>query len=366
MGVVLFDSFGESVKVGLFGARADSRGLAHQTAAFANHLHPDRVFGIDMTADNLSPYPTDWSPYTDFAREGDFTWAPLSNIDEDVARKWLRGLDVVFGAETFYRPEFVDWARAEGVRTILQVNPEFAPWWNTALRHPPPTKPDVLIAPTTWLLSKMPGVIHLPCPVDRQRFPFRLRTEANHFVHTAGHPAMGDRAGTRTVLATLARMPQTRLTIRAQQPLGLTTPHMKRSNVTIQETSFPDSRDLYADADVIILPRRYGGQHLGVNEALSSGCPVVMLHREPERHWGGVLTIQARARAKMRTQFGMIERYDTSAILVAETMKKLIAAPKLVEELSRRADEYAESISWDTLLPRYRVLFDEVAAGVLT
>lgn len=343
------------MKLGVMGARADSRGLARQTQSFAKWLQPSRVFGVDMTADNLSPYPCDWSPYLDGG--ADLTVMPNSQITEELARSWMRGLDVVLGAECFYRNEFVEWARDEGVRTVLQINPEFSAFH--APKNPDPS-PDVLLNPTTWLMDRLPGAYHLPCPVDRQEFPFRLRTEARHFVHVAGHRAMADRAGTQLVYGMLARKHVGDVTIRSQTNIARSNRHR---NAVVEDQGVADPRYLYHDADVVLLLRRYGGQSLAMNEALSSGCPVIILDREPENTWGGVFPIPCRTKSQMRTKGGMVPVFDGGSQHLIMAMKKLYDTPDTVETLSREADAYAETISWDRLLPVYEEFLRCVVKG---
>lgn len=334
------------MKIGLFGARADSRGLAYQTQAFAKWLKPYRIYGIDMTADSLSPYPCDWTPYYDCL---DFRINRFSQLRDEDILDWLEGLDVVIGAETFYHDFFVDLARKQGVKTVLQVNPEFVGWWDPRGAHLP--RPDVILAPTTWRIDDMPGAIHLPFPVDRELFPFRLRTQANHFVHIAGHRAAADRAGTRSIVSHLPRLRDYKVTIRTQSSLGFDGPALRKAN--LEQVNFEDPRDLYEDADVILLPRRYGGNCLVANEALSCGCPVVMLNREPEKTWGGVVTVHARRRGVFRTKCGQIPLDEAAAGSLSIMVAKLAESPQLVEKLSNEADAYAESISWDRLLGKY-------------
>lgn len=335
------------MRMGLFGARADMRGLAYQTAAFAKHLDFDRVYGIDMTADDLSPYPCDWRLYESLMC--DLAINRHSRLQEKDVRRWLRGLDVVLGAETFYRDEFPIWAKEEGVRTVLQVNPEFAGWWDRRGEHLP--RPDVILAPTVWRMKEMPGAIHLPFPVDREVFPFRLRTEASRFVHIAGHRAAADRAGTRTLLSGLPRLRGKDIVIRSQSPLGFSGPALRYAK--LEQVNVSDPVNLYQDADVVLLPRRYGGNCLVANEALSSGCPVIMLDREPENTWGGVLTLGCKTRGQIRTKAGPVPIYEAKSGALGEAVLRLEGCPDLVREYSEQADIYADSISWDVLLPRY-------------
>lgn len=336
------------MKIGIMGARADSRGLAYQTEAFAKWLVPDRVYGIDMTVDKLSPYATDWSGFIERSGTHDLTVSPFSRLNEKDIRSWLRGLDVVIGAETFYAHDFCNWARQEGVRTILQINPEFAAWWQNGCTDP---KPDVFITPTTWLLDKMPGAIHLPFPVDREVFPFRLREQAKHFVHIAGHQAMSDRAGTRTLFAVFSRHRDTHFTIRSQSRFPWSSTILRQVN--IEQSADLDPPQLYADADVILLPRRYGGQSMVANEALSSGCPVIMIDRAPENTWPGVITVRGVKKRQLRTKGGVFDVWEGSHTDISTKITQLSKDPDSVVRFSRLADSYAESISWDRLLPDY-------------
>lgn len=349
------------MNIGYWGGRSDSRGLARQAEGFANHLPLTRIMGIDMYAENLTPYPNDWER---LSRHADLSVTKRCDITEELAKDWLRGLDVVLGAETFYSDPFCDWARECGVRTCLQINPEYQIWHLPPSRHIiHPSRPDILIAPTTWLLDQMPGVIHLPFPVDRIEFPFRARTRADHFVHTAGHRASHDRAGTRLVLATIRRLPRDiNLTIRSQSEIGVSARSIRNPNVKVEIANLPDPLSLYMDADVVVLPRRYGGQHIGINEALSCGIPVITLNRPPENEWGGIVTIPARSRKFIRTHFGNLEWWDGNANMLADTMKRLHDDPAEVERLSYAANEYARGISWDALYPRYMDLFADTCA----
>lgn len=329
------------MKIGYWGARGDMRGLAYQSQGFVKHIPFDRVMCIDMTADDLSPYPCDFTPFANWNHN--LTFTRNSEITEETARAWLRGLDVVLGAETFYRDEFVLWARSEGVRTVLQINPEFTSYYQRGNNDP---VPDVLVNPSVWRQRHLPNVIHLPFPVDRELFPYVPRTKGEHFVHVAGHGAAADRAGTRAILGSYRRLMGTRFTIRTQSPIGFFTQFPI-------EGPFDDPRDLFRDADVLVQPRRYGGQSLVANEALSCGIPIIVLNREPDSQWGGVYPVTCRVRGHLRTKAGLIPVHDPNHGTVADAVKRLAASPDSVAELSARANDYAESISWNRLLPKY-------------
>jgi hypothetical protein len=321
------------MRLGIFGARGDSRGLHYQTQGFAKWLAPDRVFGVDLTADGGSPYPCDWSAY-----EGtDLQVQRHSALTQGHIAAFLTGLDVVLGAETFYHDAFLSIARHLGVRTVLQVNPEFVP----AGRR---ERPDLCLNPSTWRSSYLPWAVHLPFPVDREVFAFRRRTVARHFVHVAGHAAIADRAGTNSVVTACEGMHD--VTIRTQSPLQVQT------DVPVQ-TGFDDPRGLYADADVVVIPRRFGGQSLVANEALSSGCPLVVIDRTPDRDWGGTYPVAGRVATTLATPAGRIDVHDADVQALRRAIDTLREDPSLVCALSEEADAYAQAISWDSLLPRY-------------
>lgn len=340
------------MKLGVFGARADNRGLAAQSLDYVRHLPVTRAYGVDMQ--ELSPYPNDWRPYESLPI--DLTINRIKDIDEASVRRWAKGLDVVLAAETFYRDEAPDWFRDINVRTVQHANREFCPWTSDPPdrynRNPPPC-PDVIALPTPWLIDSVPGAVHLPMGVDRIQFPFNLRTSANRFVHVAGHRAASDRAGTRLVLAATSRNNSPELIIRSQSELGIP----PRGPVTVEIANVSDRRELINDADVLVLPRRYGGNSLIHNEALSSGIPVISLDRSPENTWGGVLTVPARDRQKLRTKGGLISVSDAHPTHLLSAMVQLAADPIAVERLSYDANEYARTISWDRLEGRYMDLF---------
>lgn len=326
------------MRLGLFGARGDKRGLATLTADFARNMAPDKILGIEVPG---SPYPNDWSGFEDIEV------VPMSELSGSLITEWLSDVDAVYFAETGYHEETfnIAWNMA---RTFLHAMPEFYPWDR-------PT--DVVANPTTWLLDRMPGSIHFPCPIDTVRFPFTLREEARVFLHVVGHPAMKDRNGTRIVLDALPYLDESvEIVIRSRQELrGPQKP--SRAKVRVEIGDFPDNADLYAGADVLILPRRYGGLSLPMQEAASLGMPVVTLDREPERGFiHDEMRIPATHHRTIRTQGGPIDVSAGKCDQLAGKMLELARNPALVAEMSKRMRDWAESISWEVLRPQFREL----------
>ena len=141
-------------RIGLI-ARADNSGLGVQTAEFARHMQPNKTLVIDVShlqnaTDhcNKATYLDRYSAATVYRG-----WTP----DPHLLTQFLRELDVVFSAETFYSDSFVSLAQRMGVRTVLQPNWEFMPL------HKP--QPDMLAVPSLWHWDEYPAnKTYLPVP----------------------------------------------------------------------------------------------------------------------------------------------------------------------------------------------------------
>lgn len=336
------------MRLGLL-ARADNRGLGTQTWELYRHLHPDRTVVVDMSDHNDYPLHLERFPGAPVVRfDKAHRLVPSTSID------WLlEGIDVLLTAETPYDFGLLDIARSRGVRTAVVVNPEFYRYW----LNPELARPDLVIVPTTWRIDEIPGAVHIAGGVDRERLPFHKRTKAATFLHIAGHPAMGDRAGTRLLVrACWSVTSSVRLVIRAQRRgAGLEQLRNRRSNLTVEVIT--DDVDeywkLYAGADVLVAPRRYGGQSLPVNEALSTGMPVIALDRDPERSWGGVTCVAAHRERSLGAQSGPLESFGCRPPLIASAIDRLASRPDLVTQLSMAANDHAAAISWDVVALRY-------------
>lgn len=341
--------------------RLDNRGLGTQTWELYRHLEPERVLAVSMGP---------WSPSVEEHRER-FPDARVTSYDGQGGHlpmadiEWLLGgSDVVLTAETPYDHRVYDLARQRGVRTVCQPNPEF---WRPTL-DPNLPLPDLCANPSRWRESAMPGV-HLPHPVDRERLPFRLRTEAKRFLHVHGHAASNDRQGTELILEALTYCRTTPdLTIRTQTKLGSLAGRMARvverrgrARVHLLRGDPPDYWDLYEGYDVLLAPRRYGGLSLPMQEAASAGLVVLAADREPERFDLPAECLIPLAETRSHRYPGgdiLIESADPKVL--AERIDELVETPALVERLSQVSDVYAESISWDRLLPQWEALLERV------
>lgn len=194
-------------------------------------------------------------------------------------RTFLDGLDAVVVVERAVPLDLFAQARARGIRCVLLVNPE---WYH-------PTKPyfadaDLLVARTAFCARFLAEqhidvpVVHLPCPVDLDEFPFRPREQAMRSVYSHGWGGCHHRKGWPQVRDVLER-DATLLTVRTQRPL----PDVPRGAVCMGAVE--DASALYADFDMACQPSRFEGVGLAIIEAMACGLPVITTDADPMREY---------------------------------------------------------------------------------
>lgn len=337
------------MNLGLWGARADHGGLAAQTWELYRHLRPAKTMVMDLGRSGRG--------VADLARFPDAM--VLHGTDDHITRTdadaFLDGLDVVLIIETPYVAWFCDHARSRGVRTVLHANPE--------LVRDDYSPPDVMWLPTTWEAHRRPEATVVPHPVARDVLPFRRRTSCTVFHHIAA-PAMRDRNGTQLVLAACrhVRNPCHLIITGARSRIPA---RVGRVTIDAHLGTVPNYWDAYPpDADVLLLPRRYAGLSLPMQEAASLGMPVVSLDLEPQRGWlAPEVLLNCKARWDVDMVGGRFEVFDADPRELARKMDLLILEPALVERLSKQQDVWAESISWNVWQPKLQAMLDAVACA---
>lgn len=312
-----------------FIARCDLGGIGIESRAFVKHMKPDKVMVVMIG--NYPQRPEDF-PGAFFVKG--------NPTDEDV-RRFLYGMDSLFCIETPYNRSTFEIARKMGVKTFLRMNYEW---------HDFKFKPDVLINPVDW--HTPPGAIVLPFPVDTEHYEFRQREKAKIFLHIAGHNAGFDRNGTDVVLKAAGLVKSdAKFIVYSQSPI----PHKRQANVQWRVGDFLDNKWLYNDADVMVLPRKYAGQALSMNEALACGVPVLMTDMEPQN--------------KFLPKEWLIEPTRMLSVQIAQQVEYADIDPQKVAQkidewynqnlwqISKKSRQLATSLSWTELLPRYQALF---------
>lgn len=336
------------VRVGLI-ARADSRGLGVQCLEFFRAMSPVKTMVVDCPSADPLPLRRDWYPGA--------TWVAGLPTAADF-RRWLDGVDVVYTAETGYGRALWSEAERAGVKTVLHLNREFLD---------PHDRPTLWAAPSMWRYDEVPDPkMFLPVPIATDRFTDRPRpATATNFLHIVGRPAIHDRNGTTDLLAALPHLrSRVTVTIRCQDPTyvpGLLRARTIPANVelVIQSGDTANYSDNYRVGDVLVMPRRFGGLSLVVNEGLGAGMPVIMPNISPNEwlpaDWLVPATKTASFTAKTR-----VDVYTTDPQALAARMDEFAAYPVFYATALVTAQQLAKDLSWDTLRPVYEKVFEEL------
>jgi hypothetical protein len=263
-------------------ARSDNTGLGNQTRELVNMLNPDKILLIDSTTFNKNKQHPEWYDGYDFIKSNGFPSSEQIKI-------FLNSVDVVLSCETFYDQNFIRYANKRNVKTILQYNYELF----GHLSNPNLPLPTALLSPSVWkiehiqkLFGNQTRVIHLPPPTNEDLFnkvkENNLSKSHNRILHVAGKKASKDRNGTETVIDMLKYSKgDYELVIRSQSEIES---NIKDSRLTIEIGNPENREDMYDGFDAMVLPRRYAGLCLPMNEALLSALPVFMTNISPNNH----------------------------------------------------------------------------------
>ncbi|KZS63084.1 hypothetical protein A4G28_04425 [Mycobacterium ostraviense] len=267
--------------------------------------------------------------------------------------QFCRDVDVILSAETMYGSHLPTVAKQMGVKTVLACNYEFLNRQD---------EPTLWAAPSKWHWDDIPNPkVHLPVPVEVDRFTPQVAARASRFLHVVGRPAVHDRAGTADLLLALENVyTDITVTITCQEPnyvRGIITAHNihlpDNIDLRVCEGDVPDYADLYDAQHVMIYPRRFGGLSLPMQEACAAGIPVIAPAISPQldwlpREWLVSASKVGDFRAKQR-----VDLYTVDHLALAEKILRFANYPVFYREAAERAVSIAKSLSWEQLRPLY-------------
>jgi glycosyltransferase involved in cell wall biosynthesis len=338
------------MRIGII-ARSDNTGLGNQTKELVDMLNPSSILLIDSTPFNKNKQHPEW--YKDYNCIRSTGFPSLQQI-----KLFLNQVDVVVSCETFYDQNFVKYAQRRGVKTILQYNYEL--FGNLAAPNLP--LPNILLSPSVWhidhvnkLFGKQSTVMHLPPPTNPSTFSgakeINICKDHNRILHIAGKKAAKDRNGTDTVLQMLKySKADYELVIRSQSEIET---DIKDSRLTI-EIGNPDNReDMYSGFDAMVLPRRYAGLCLPMNEALMSALPVFMTDIPPNNYilpkeWLVESSLISLFRTKVR-----IELFEANKEKLANQIDEYVNNKNKNEYKEKAYQIGIDNFSPDNLLDKY-------------
>jgi glycosyltransferase involved in cell wall biosynthesis len=223
--------------------------------------------------------------------------------------------------------------------------------------------PDMFIAPSTWHYDDVDAFckernlkhVYLHLPIDRSEIPRRHIDSARTFIHIAGRPAVHDRNGTYTFLNAIQLSEGALKGIVYTQNRELADDIKRDFPMVKVVVNLHNYAEMYKKGAVLVLPRKYGGNCLPLNEALAAGMPVIMSRLSPQTDF---LPAQWLVAAN-KTDIDFVPRtkIDVYKVSPYELMIKMLWFKSLsnqdMKEQSNKADEIADTISWETMAPKY-------------
>ena len=338
-------------------ARSDNTGLGNQTRELVKMLNPHIILLIDSRSFNSNEQHPEWYKDYQLIRSNGFPRGTEISA-------FLREVDVVLSCETFYNTDFATYARKKNTKTILQYNYEFLE--NISKSDAP--IPDMFLAPSLWNFDKMIELFgdktiikHLPPPTDANLFAGvrenNMSKNHNRLLHIGGKKAARDRNGTETIIEMLKySKTDYELVIKTQTPLDI---KCKDSRLTI-DTGNPENREeMYDGYDAMILPRRYAGLCLPMNEALISGMPVFMTNIMPN---SAVLPPEWLINAEKIDQFrakSMTDVYAGDPKHLAKVVDNYMNTRRRGNIKKQALNIGLENFSTDALKPKYLEMLDQ-------
>ena len=299
-------------------------------------MNPEVTVVIDMTPVTK----TSWVQHFDWYPDGIVSpWKGHDNPLTDQALEALASCDVVFSAETFYDPRLPEWLHDQGVRTVLQPNPELyrdeAPselWW-----------------PTGWLTNKLPKGRVMPVPVPDNRIASAPAGDGL-LLHVGGWKALADRNGVQ-FLPWLINRTNRPWRVTSQSGMRIT-PHMRGRVEPVGHVE--DRWQLYDGCSILVMPRRYGGLCLPVQEAMARGMAVLMTDTEPNREWP-IVPVDASSGALVGMTLGPMQ---VSNCDLTDLIYKLEHTLDHLEKHQQAGLDWARQHAWSIWEPKYREAFE--------
>lgn len=350
------------MKVGLL-AYSTNTGLGIQTYNFYKYMKPERVLLIDLH--RLNKLETHHEKYPDaFITTDGFP-------KHDEIDRFLEGLDVVFVCETPLNYYLFDRARQLGIKTVLQYNFELLDYFE--YKHWP--KPDVFAAPTWWRYDDVPfeNKAYLPVPIETNVIQPRFKEKAETFLHIVGRPAASDRNGTEIFLEAASMLKASyKFVLRVQDKQYGDDVKKRYPFIDVRSDDVKENYDIYSDGDVLVMPRRYGGLCLPVNEALAHGMPVIMPNISPNDrllpdHW----LVPAEKSGVIWTRL-TIDLYAATPTDIANTMDELGSMESRQNDSEpilygthfigecKEARTIAENYAWPAMVKTYQSFLEGV------
>lgn len=323
---------------------ATSQGISHLSKSFYD---AGVITDVMVFRHGSRPSHMEWYPYAT-----ELVNRPFNGPAVDA---FLSRVDVMMFFENPFDWGFLQYCRDRGKKTVIVPMYECTP-----VRRP--FEPDKWICPSKLDLEYFPGSPYLPIPVDEPRW--ELRTRARRWLHNGGNLGLREHKGTRQILQAMQHVKSPiSLTVRAQDDAGLhkiiaEVPSCKRDPRITFHYGQHDRATLFDEHDVFVMAEKYNGLSLPLAEARAAGMVVVTSDRFPMNDWlptSFLIRVNKYIKAKVG---GPYNEYD-EAVVEPELIAAMIDYAYYYGETigmtdySLSACEWYETMSWETLKPRW-------------
>lgn len=324
--------------------RADEGGLGTQTWEYARHLAADRLLVVQVEPHRGEFLPERYDTlgavtHVRFPPESLAPWADF-----------VSECDTILTAETTYLPDLGTMCKRAGTRLVVHANPELWEWG-----HYPPFE---VWAPTSWQARTFPADTPvIPMPVDRERCaPRPVADRPRRILHVSA-PAMLDRNGSHLLKEALASC-TVDFELHVSGPEAPAEPAMVGPVKVIPVPSVRNYWNIYEGMDGLVLPRRYGGLCLPMQEAASCGLPIISLAVSPQvMHLAPTLMVPARLQGTARMKGGTFQLHQCDPQTLAQMLDSYCTGTDLPAQVAA-SEAWAVQLDWATWAPIYREHLD--------
>lgn len=260
--------------------------------------------------------------------------------------EFCKSMDRMLYFETPFDWTLLDECRRAGVKTFLMPMFECMP-------AKLPSQPDHFINPSLLDQQYYPHGMFVPIPVEG--IPWRQRTKAEVFVHNAGHGGLKGRNGTAEVVDAFNDhvKSEAKLLLRAQDSSTCSRKFLNPDKISCQFGTI-HYENLWTEGDVFLFPEKFNGLSLPLQEARAAGMLVMCGDRFPMNTWlprECLIPVKEYRQNKIGPPYNTFEEAQFDPRMIAAVVDEWYGRD--IEEYSRQGKEWAESMSWATLKPRY-------------
>lgn len=315
-------------KVGLV-ARCDNSGLGVMSEEFFNHIPCEKVLLVSNGV------------YVNFPERFGKTAKDVLRVPTDKEYEtFFEGLTVAVFIETPYNWNAFRIAKKMRVKTVL------IPMYECLRLSDPQPDWYACVSKLDYDLMPPEKRHRLTWPVDTDKVRWKRRGEKSQiFIHNAGHGGLLGRNGTDEVLQAAALLPDIQFILRSQFRLECSLP-----NVEVRVKNMTRYEELWEEGDAFVLPHKFNGLSLPIQEALAAGMPAISTDMYPFNDW---VPKDFLVPVEKKYDISLSRPITASFVSIPELVSKIRWASERLPELSDQTRLISLGLSWHNLQPMW-------------